>query len=607
MTALWLVVVPVVVALVIAAAGRRPVRFTRWLALIGPALATFAGVQALLGAEPAGHGGAAAEATGVAADWLSAASGSIEIGLAIDPLAAVMLVVVGVVAGMVVIFSVGYMAEDRSQARYFALLSAFTAAMSMLVLSTSLVGLFVAWELVGACSYLLIGFWFTKPSAARAAIKAFLVTRIGDVGLLLALALLWRETGVLSIAGVLEAAPALAPATITTVALLLFVGAAGKSAQFPLHIWLPDAMEGPTPVSALIHAATMVAAGVFLLARTAPLFDLSETARLVVLIVGTVTALGAATVAVTQTDIKRVLAYSTISQLGFMFAALGAGAWVAAMFHLVTHAAFKSLLFLASGSVIHGSGTQDLHEMGGLGKAMPLTAVTWAIGVAALAGLPPLAGFFSKDAVIDAVWVHAPAAGVALFVASALTALYAARATRLAFTGEFRGSGHPHESPAVMTAPLVVLATAAVALGAASWWFADLFGGHAGLAVPIAVASTAIAVVAALAGWRLFGAGPAADERVAGALGGLWRAARSAYGIDALAMRAAGGIERVSATIAERFDRRIVDGAVNGVAWLARRIGREFNELQSGEGQLYAALVGAGAVLLVSLALWLGR
>ncbi|MBN2248343.1 MAG: NADH-quinone oxidoreductase subunit L [Coriobacteriia bacterium] len=607
MTALWLVVVPVVVALVIAAAGRRPVGFTRWLALIGPALATFAGIQALLSAEPAGHGGAAAEATSVAADWLSAASGSIEIGLAIDPLAAVMLAVVGVVAGMVVIFSVGYMAEDRSQARYFALLSAFTAAMSMLVLSTSLVGLFVAWELVGACSYLLIGFWFTKPSAARAAIKAFLVTRIGDVGLLLALALLWRETGALSISGVLEAAPALAPATVTTVALLLFVGAAGKSAQFPLHIWLPDAMEGPTPVSALIHAATMVAAGVFLLARMAPLFDLSETARLVVLVIGTVTALGAATVAVTQTDIKRVLAYSTISQLGFMFAALGTGAWVAAMFHLVTHAAFKSLLFLASGSVIHGSGTQDLREMGGLGKAMPVTTVTWAIGVAALAGLPPLAGFFSKDAVIDAVWMHAPVAGVALFVASALTALYAARATRLAFTGEFRGTGHPHESPVVMTAPLVVLATAAVTLGAASWWFADLFGGHAGLALPVAVASTVIAVVAALAGWRLFGAGPAADERLADALGGLWRAARSAYGIDTLAMRAAAGIERASATIAERFDRRIVDGAVNGVAWLARRIGREFNELQSGEGQLYAALVGAGAVLLVSLALWLGR
>lgn len=599
---LWFVLVaPIAVALVIAAAGRGPIRYTRWLALVGPVAAAWAGAERL--ADAGRETGVVAEAV----SWFVTQTGSIDVGASADPIASIMLVVVGVVASMVVVFSFGYMAEDASQPRYFALLSAFTAAMTGLVLSTSLVGLFIAWELVGACSYLLIGFWFTKPSAARAAVKAFLVTRVGDVGLLFALALLWRETGTLVTADVLAAVPTLAPATITTAALLLFVGAAGKSAQFPLHVWLPDAMEGPTPVSALIHAATMVAAGVFLLARTWPLFEASETARLVVLIIGTVTALGAATIAVPQTDIKRVLAYSTISQLGFMFAALGAGAWVAAFFHLVTHAAFKSLLFLASGSVIHGSGTQDLREMGGLGRAMPVTAATWAVGVAALAGLPPLAGFFSKDAVLDAVWVHAPVAGAALFIASALTAFYSFRATRLAFSGTFRGAGHPHESPLLMQVPLVVLAVLAATLGGASWWFAELLGGHAGLAIPIAVASTVIAGLSAVAGWALYKTGPAADGRLAGALGGLWRAAAGAYGIDALVMRGAAASERGAATASERFDSRLVDGLVRGIAWLVRRVGREFNELQSGESQLYAALVGAGAVLLASLALWLGR
>ncbi|HHJ99085.1 MAG TPA: NADH-quinone oxidoreductase subunit L [Actinobacteria bacterium] len=609
MMPLWVVIgAPVMIALLIAAAGAGPVKYTRWLALIGPVVGAYVGAATLFEAVPVGEG--ASDAAAVAAEsvsWLNVTSGSIDIGLLADPLAAMMLVVVGVVASMVIIFSFGYMADDPSQPRYFSLISAFTAAMNGLVLSTSLVGLFVAWELVGACSYLLIGFWFTKPSAARAAVKAFLVTRVGDVGLLLALALLWRETSTLVIADVLAAVPTLAPTTITTVALLLFVGAAGKSAQFPLHVWLPDAMEGPTPVSALIHAATMVAAGVFLVARTWPLFEASESAQLVVLVIGTVTALGAATIAVPQTDIKRVLAYSTISQLGFMFAALGAGAWVAAFFHLVTHAAFKSLLFLASGSVIHGSGTQDLREMGGLGRIMPITGATWLVGVAALAGLPPLAGFFSKDAVLDAVWVHAPVAGVALFVASGLTAFYSFRATRLAFSGSFRGAGHPHESPVSMTGPLVVLAALAFTLGGASWWFADLYGGHGGLALPIAVASTLVAGAGAVIGWIVYRPGPEVDTRLAHALGRLWRSAGSAYGVDALVMRGAAATERGATTVSDRFDRRIIDGAANGVASIAQRVGREFNELQSGEGQHYAALVGAGAVLLTSLALWLGR
>ena len=584
----------VLVALLIAVAGARVVRFTRWLALAGPVLAAVAGAQVMLG----GAGGS------WSSDWLGA--GGLTVGYGLDTLAAVMLVVVGVVAAMVVVFSVGYMAEDRSQPRYFALISLFTAAMSGLVVSDSLLGLFIAWELVGACSFLLIGFWFTKPSAARAAVKAFLTTRVGDVGLLLALALLWRETGTLAIAEVLQAVPTLAPGTVTAAALLLFVGAAGKSAQFPLHIWLPDAMEGPTPVSALIHAATMVAAGVFLVARMWPVFAASEAALGVVLVIGTITAFGAATVAVTQTDIKRVLAYSTVSQLGFMFAALGAGAWVAAMFHLVTHAAFKSLLFLASGSIIHGSGTQDLREMGGLGRVMRVTAATWVVGVLALAGVPPLAGFFSKDAILHEVWLASPVAGVVLFAASALTAFYAARATRLALAGAYRGDGHPHESPAVMTAPLVVLAVLAAALGAGSGWFFHELGGHGGVDAVVAVVSTLIAIGAGLAGWRL--ATPEAPaDRVPGVPARMWSAASAAYGIDGLVMRAIGPILAGAEGLAEGFDRRVVDGAVNGVGQLARRVGKWSTALQSGEASLYAAYVGFGAVLLVSLALWLGQ
>ena len=603
MPLLAVIVVPLAIAVVIAVSRGGTARVTRWLALGGPIVAAWAGIERLLGG---GHSALESSGTQVVG-WLLADGLSIRMGLTGDALAAVMLTVVGVVAAMVVVFSIGYMADDPAQPRYFALLSLFTAAMSGVVMASSLVGLFVAWELVGACSYLLIGFWYRRPSAARAAMKAFLVTRIGDVGLLVALALLWHETGTLDIATVLGSVDALGATTVTSVALLLFVGAMGKSAQFPLHIWLPDAMEGPTPVSALIHAATMVAAGVFLIVRMWPLFDASATARLVILVIGTITALGAAGAAVPQTDIKRVLAYSTISQLGFMFAALGAGAWVAAFFHLVTHAAFKSLLFLASGSVIHGSGTQDLREMGGLGRAMPVTAVTWVVGVAALSGLPPLAGFFSKDAVLHGVWTEAPVAAVALFVASALTAFYSFRATRLAFAGENRGAGHLHESPPVMTAPLVVLALLAAGLGAASGHFAEIFGGHGELSVPIAVASTAVAVVGALGGWFVYRSGPAADVRLAEMFGGLWRTLREGYRIDTLGMAIASGTERGAAVAAERLDRRIVDGAVRGVAVVARSIGREFNELQSGEGQLYAALVAAGAVLLTSLALWLGR
>lgn len=594
----WIpVLVPAIVAVLVALGGARAVPFTRWIALLGPLVVLATGVSGLLSS-------AAPAVTSLT--WLAQGPDAIGIGASVDPLAAVMLSVVGVVSAMVVLFSIGYMAEDPAQARYFALLSAFTAAMTGLVVSTTLVGLFAAWELVGACSFLLIGFWYRKSSAANAALKAFLVTRVGDVGFLLGIAVLWVRTGTTEIAAVNLAVVALPAGVATAAALLLFAGAAGKSAQFPLHIWLPEAMEGPTPVSALIHAATMVAAGVFMVARMWPVFEASPTALAVMLWIGLITALGAAMAAVAQRDIKRVLAYSTISQLGFMFVALGAGAWQIAMFHLVTHAAFKALLFLGSGSVIHAAGTQDLHEMGGLGRAMPVTTVTWVLGALALAGVPPLAGFFSKDGIIHAAWVAAPAAGAILVLASLLTAFYITRATLLAFTGPSRGERHAHESPWTMTVPLVVLSFGAVGLGFAGTALAGLLGGHVELEPTVALISASVAVLGVAIGWLVYRRGPAADGLLETRVGAVLHAA---FGVDALVMRVFGRPARHSAeTVYRRIDRGLVDGAVNGIARLFVSAGRAATALQTGQMDLAAALIAAGIVFMTALVLgWGGR
>ncbi len=597
----WIAVAaPAVIALAIAFAGRRAVPVTRWFALIGPALVLVTGVAGL---------SAHTSAPVVSASWLSQGASSIAVGASVDALAAIMLVVVGVVSASVVLFSIGYMAEDPAQARYFALLSLFSAAMTGLVVSTTLVGLFAAWEVVGACSYLLIGFWYHKPSAANAAMKAFIVTRVGDVGFLLGIALLWSSTGTADIALIGAGVTALSGSVVTAAALLLFAGAAGKSAQFPLHIWLPEAMEGPTPVSALIHAATMVAAGVFLVARMWPVFAASELTLHIMLWIGLVTAVGAAAAAIAQRDIKRVLAYSTISQLGFMFAALGAGSWQIAMFHLVTHAAFKALLFLGSGSVIHAAGTQDLHEMGGLRKHMPVTTVTWVLGAGALAGIPPLAGFFSKDGIIHAVTVASPVAGGLLVLASLMTAFYITRATVLAFGGQFRGQGHPHESPLSMTLPLMVLALGAVGLGFAGEWLAELLGGHAGLDSMVAVVSALVAVTGVAAGWMVYRRGPASDVALKGRLGGAYPAMVSAFGVDALLVAIFVTPARsLSEKIYRRADRGLIDGIVNGIARLTVGLGRVSTSLQTGQIDLGAALVAAGVVVLTALVIgWGGR
>jgi len=379
-------------------------------------------------------------------EWLRFPGFSFTLGLRVDGLTAVMLIVVTSVSTLVQFYSQGYMEGDPGYGRYYAYMSLFTASMLGLVLSDSILFLFVCWELVGLCSFLLIGFWFHKPSAAAAAKKAFITTRVGDVGFMIGILIIWTHTGTFNIAQIHQAAVAgtVGSTTLTLFALGVFAGAAGKSAQVPLHIWLPDAMEGPTPVSALIHAATMVAAGVYLVARFFPVFAASSGALHTVAWIGAITAIVAATMGVVNPDIKKVLAYSTISQLGYMMLGLGSGAYVAAIFHLMNHAFFKALLFLGSGSVNHATNTFDMRLMGGLRKAMPITFWTFVIASLSLAGVPPFSGFYSKDDILHAAWNDNKILFVLGFIVVFLTAFYMARVIFLTFFGEFRG-GVPHQ------------------------------------------------------------------------------------------------------------------------------------------------------------------
>jgi len=435
--------------------------------------------------------------------WLVSGGTRFEIGFLIDRLSALMMVVVTFVSLMVHVYTVGYMADDPGYQRFFAYIALFTFSMLMLVMANNFLQLFFGWEAVGLVSYLLIGFWYTRPSAIYANLKAFLVNRVGDFGFLLAVALVLATFGTLDYAAVFSRAPAMAGATIevipgapwllvSAICIGLFVGAMGKSAQFPLHVWLPDSMEGPTPISALIHAATMVTAGIFMVARMSPLFELSDTARSMVLIVGGITAFFMALIAMVQYDIKRVVAYSTLSQLGYMTVALGASAYSVAIFHLMTHAFFKALLFLGAGSVIIAlHHEQDMRKMGGLWKHMPVTYVCVFIGALANAGLPPFAGFFSKDSIIEAAHLsNAFGAGFAWLMVLAgvfVGGFYSFRLVFYAFHGKARFDAHghpPHESPAVVTVPLILLAVPSVVSG---WVIGDvLFGGYFGGSIFIA-------------------------------------------------------------------------------------------------------------------------
>jgi len=417
--------------------------------------------------------------------WLSTGNVSLVVGFLIDPLTVTLMLIVTFVSLMVHIYTIGYMHEDPGYQRFFSYISLFTFSMLMLVMANNFLQLFFGWEAVGLVSYLLIGFWYTRPTAIYANLKAFLVNRVGDFGFLLGIGLVLAHFGTLDYATVFSMAPQMAKETIelipgspvsllTVICILLFIGAMGKSAQMPLHVWLPDSMEGPTPISALIHAATMVTAGIFMVSRMSPLFEYSETARSVVLVIGASTALFMAFLGIIQTDIKRVVAYSTLSQLGYMTVALGASAYPVAIFHLGTHAFFKALLFLGAGSVIHAMHhEQDMRNMGGLRKYLPITYWTAVVGSLALAGIPPFAGFFSKDAIIEAVQAtHIAGAGYASFAVLAgvfITAFYSFRMLFMTFHGEPRMDHHVrehlHESPWVITVPLILLAIPSVLTG----------------------------------------------------------------------------------------------------------------------------------------------
>jgi NADH-quinone oxidoreductase subunit L len=598
LTLSWSVVVfPFALAVVIAAVGRRTHRAAvPVIASLGPMSLVAVGAAALTrvaGTAASSQPWTSAIAFSARYSWLSAGDHGLPVGYAIDSLAAVMLVVVGVVALCVMVFSAGYLAEDDGWNRYYALLCLFTGSMAGLVIADSFVSLFIGWELVGACSYLLIGFWYRKSDAVAAAVKAFLTTRVGDVALMLGLAVLWSGLGSLQFEDVARGASTLPMHTAAVAAVLVALGAMGKSAQFPFHGWLPDAMEGPTPVSALIHAATMVAA--------------APVARMVLLLAGVTSALGAGIIAVVQRDIKKVLAYSTISQLGFMFAALGVGAWDAAFFHLVMHAGFKALLFLTAGSLIHGAGTQDLTEMGGLRRRMPITFVAWIVGTGALIGVPGFSGFFSKDAVIERVWYTSTVLGVALVLAAGLTALYMARATRLAFFGESVAVS-AHESPPSMLIPLLVLVVPAIGAGYAG---NTLYGWLSRPSEPIAwgVASAAllVMVLGASIGWGLARRAAQAPPRSAFAektvalieSGFYWDAAVSRLIVEptVAAMRALWAV----------VDRLITDGLVEGSAAVAQTLGSSLSRLQSGNAQTYSAVMVFGVLAMLAASAWFGR
>ncbi len=538
---------------------------------------------------------------------------SVRLGYQVDPLSATMLLVVTLVSLLVHIYSQGYMHGDARYKRYYSVLSLFTASMLGLVLSDNLLGLFIFWELIGLCSYLLIGHWYDQDGVPQAAMKAFMTTRVGDIAMLIGIMVIFFETRSFQFGEIADAVHtgALSGTTLAVAALLIFGGAVGKSAQFPLHTWLPDAMAGPTPVSALIHAATLVAAGVYLVARSFDLFAAAESAMQVVAWVGAFTAIFAASIALVVIDIKRVLAYSTLSQLGFMVAALGAGAYTAGFFHLVTHAVFKALLFLAAGSVMHGVHTQDMREMGGLRKKMPTTFWTWMIGSAALAGIYPLAGFWSKDEILLSLH-ETSASGIfwILVIASVMTAFYIARATILTFFGAPRNKklfDHAHESPTVMTLPMIVLATLAVVVGFVNsphmgYWFSEfVFFEHAhvppssSFVVTLATLSWIVGIAIAFAMYRR-GLPDEALLRRSG-MSGIWTVLHNKYYVDEVYNGVfVGGTVATSRATGE-FDTEVIDGAVNGVGALFKSGSSVLRRIQTGLVQSYALTLFLAVVL----------
>jgi len=564
--------------------------------------------------------------------WIKSGAFQADMALRLDPLSAVMILVVSGVGFLIHVYSIGYMKEDRCYARFFAHLNLFTFAMLILVMADNLVLMFVGWEGVGLCSYLLIGFWFEKPTAAAAGKKAFLVNRIGDAGFLLGLLFILIHIGSPQFSAINQAITggALSSQTATLIALLLFVGAVGKSAQLPLYIWLPDAMEGPTPVSALIHAATMVTAGVYMVARMSALYALSGTAAGVVALVGALTAIFAATMALTQNDIKRVLAYSTISQIGYMFIGCGVGAYAAGMFHLYTHAFFKSLLFLAAGSVMHAlSGELDMRKMGGLRKYLPLTYPTFLIGAIAIAGVPFLSGFFSKDAILTSAFAQGRYLIWILGVIGAvMTAFYMFRLIFLTFHGKERlepeAKKHLHESPSVMTVPLITLAFFSVTAGYVG--LPAVFGrnlnrfsaflapvtaaghpAHVSLGVEwlLILISVGAALLGILIAYILYIRSPEIPHKLVAGFPWAYRLLMNKYYVDEIYDAViVNPMVKGSELVYDRFDLKVIDGAVNGTAASAGCFSRLLSRLHTGLIKDYALVFLLGAVILLGLLLF---
>ncbi|MGD0414338.1 MAG: NADH-quinone oxidoreductase subunit L [Terriglobales bacterium] len=587
------------------------------------------------------------------AHWLRAGSFQVDFSFYLDQLSLVMLLVVTGVGFLIHIYSVGYMWDDDGYYRFMSYMNLFMFFMLTLVLAKNYLVMFIGWEGVGLASYLLIGFWFTKDSAAAAGKKAFIVNRIGDFGFLIALFLMIKHFGSLDFTRVFTAVRPLSPETagaglLTAIGLLLMVGAAGKSAQIPLYVWLPDAMEGPTPVSALIHAATMVTAGVYMVARSSMIFERAPMAMMVVAIIGTLTALFAATIGIAQTDIKKVLAYSTVSQLGYMFMACGVGAFSAGIFHLMTHAFFKGLLFLAAGSVIHGiGGEQDMRKMGGLRTYMPWTFATMGIATLAIAGIPPFAGFWSKDEILwrafGASWVYWLIGVITAFI----TSFYMFRLMYMTFGGEYRGAaaqeahghnahgpdnhgpghGEPHESPWVMLAPLAILAVLSLVGGFVGYgnrfehFLAPVFrgatevaqeasseAGDSKLEYLLMAVSVSVAGLGWLLAYLLYSRRPQLPARIAQSLGGLYQAVAHKYYIDELyAVLFVKPLVDGSTTILwHDVDQGVIDAAVNDSADVARHVSDNVRHMQSGNLRSYAGWVAAGGAVVIAYMVWMG-
>ena len=605
--------------------------------------------------------------------WIRVGTAHVDLGWILDPLAAVMLVMVTFVGLLIFIYSTGYMAQDENYTRFFCFLSLFAGAMLGVVIANSLLLLFMCWELVGLTSYLLIGFWYQKPSAAAAAKKAFLTTRVGDVFFLLGMVWLFAQTGTLlfynagmgsmealKLGGLLATPSGLGLTAAGAIGLLIFAGAAGKSGQIPLHVWLPDAMEGPTPVSALIHAATMVAAGVYLIARVYPLMQVgaqvggTTVALTVVTWVGATTAVFAALIAVAQNDIKRILAYSTVSQLGYMMAGLGMGGVAVGMFHLITHAFFKALLFMGAGSVIHGCHEeQDIRHMGGLKVEMLGTFIPYAVGMLALCGFPLFfSGFWSKDGILEAAqhWSVAKTPFYMLVFGALFTAFYMTRQVSYVFFGNWRGHGQPHESPRVMLMPLAILALFAILLGAIgtpAWpWFRAFLDGHAarfdlaGFSEPgliVLMASSSVVVLLGLTlSWWIYGNKPVKAEdpdALERAFPTIWTLLEGNFYIDELYGVTVIAFYAWWARVADWLDRQVWGGIVSGIAWLFRegaQLSRLFDvrwvdggfdkgceelanggglmsRIESGRVQIYLRLLALAIVLLTAILIWSSR